>query len=96
MAAVRSASPGPGKERWSAGEKHGAASPHKSATLGKKKGGGGGGEKEEEEEEGEQDCYCSQNKPASDYKPQIQQQRLEEKGRRRWMWRWRGGRNLND
>lgn len=28
---------------------------------------------------GEQDCYCSQNKPASDYKPKIQRGNFSDK-----------------
>ena len=53
------------QDRWSLGELHSAQIPRKSATRSV-------GEEEEEEggrEGGEQDYYCSQNKPASDYEP---------------------------
>ena len=51
---------GAAQDRWSLGELHSAEIPRKSATR---------LVEEEEEEGGEQDYYCSQNKPASDYKP---------------------------
>lgn len=75
------------QDRWSLGELYGAEIPRKSATRLVKEEGGG-----------EQDSCCSQNKPASEYKPKssgkkcqqqdrafsLQRRRPGSRGRRRW------------